>query len=191
MRVIHSAAALGFAALLAASAATAADNTDDTYGAATIGPTKRLPKGGRPWRKIPFPIIVNWNTLKIRLERSGCYGTCPAYRVELSADGTVRYDGEDYVAVAGKQETHVPVDRVRRLYEEFVKDEFFWTFNEYRTTVTDHPTYTVTISFDGHTKKVVDYVGLEAGMPEKIAALEDAIDDTAETRKWVKGNPGK
>jgi hypothetical protein len=37
----------------------------------------------------------------VRMHRSVCYGTCPAYEVELRSDGSVRFKGEDFVAVKG------------------------------------------------------------------------------------------
>jgi hypothetical protein len=32
--------------------------------------------------------------LRITLNRSVCYGKCPAYKIEIHGDGTVLYDGE-------------------------------------------------------------------------------------------------
>ena len=45
-----------------------------------------------------FPEIHDWNTLRITLSRSGCYGRCPVYKVEIHGDGTVLYDGKVNVA---------------------------------------------------------------------------------------------
>lgn len=33
-------------------------------------------------------------TLTIQLERTGCYGTCPAYSVTIHGDGRVEYNGK-------------------------------------------------------------------------------------------------
>jgi hypothetical protein len=54
--------------------------------------------------------------------------------------------------------------------------------------VTDLPTYKVTLSFDGRTKRVVDYAGQMVGLPKVVADLEDAIDKTAGTEKWTRKN---
>jgi hypothetical protein len=37
----------------------------------------------------------------IRLERSGCYGECPQYSLEVLADGRVTFVGEQDVAAIG------------------------------------------------------------------------------------------
>ena len=52
--------------------------------------------------------------------------------------------------------------------------------------MTDNPTYTTSIQFDGHEKSVRDYVGMEAGMPEAERDVEDVIDRIAGTGKWIK-----
>jgi hypothetical protein len=56
---------------------------------------------------------------------------------------------------------------------------------EYRESATDNPTYILSISIDGHTKKVVDYIGVSVGMPAVITDLEDAVDTLARTDRWI------
>jgi ankyrin repeat protein len=155
-----------------------------------MGPINRLPNGGRPQQKAPFPSIVDWNTLKISMSRSPCFGTCPSYSVEIRSDGTILYRGSDFVAISGTHRSRVSLDAVHRLYDDFGKASFFCTFDEYKADITDNPEYVVEISYDGRTKRVVDYVGRAIGMPKQISELEDAIDATAQTKKWVEGDEG-
>jgi hypothetical protein len=142
--------------------------------------------GIRPAQKVPFPVISDWRTLRIRLERSGCYGTCPIYSVEISGDGTVNYLGERFVKVSGGQTARINRKAVHDLYNAFAKADFFWTLDSYESPVTDMPTYIVSISFDGHAKSVLDYAGKSQGLPKAVADLEDAIDKAAGTEKWVR-----
>jgi ankyrin repeat protein len=60
----------------------------------------------------------------------------------------------------------------------------------YAAGVTDNPTFDLSISIDGHTKQVEDYVGPWAGMPAVISDLEQEVDDFAETQRWIKGAEG-
>lgn len=148
-----------------------------------------LAKGdGRPPEKTPFPAISDWSTLKIRLERTPCFGTCPQYSVEISGDGTVTYMGLRFVAVTGVRTAQISKQALHNLYDAFAKAEFFWTFDEYAAPITDLPTYNVTLSFDGHSKTVEDYAGRHVGMPKEITELEDAIDAAAGTDRWIKGD---
>jgi len=61
---------------------------------------------------------------------------------------------------------------------------------EYVAGVTDSPTYALTLRMGNATKRVIDYVGREVGMPASVTALEDAVDALAETDRWVRGNAG-
>ena len=142
----------------------------------------------KPPQQAPFPAITDWKSLTITLERTLCFGACPDYRVQIGADGKVSYIGRAFVAITGEHVDQVPMAAVRTLYEAFVAADFFAARDSYKAGITDNPTYTVSISFDGHTKTVVDYVGRSVGMPKEITTLEDAIDATAQTAKWVKGN---
>lgn len=43
----------------------------------------------------------------VMLERTVCYGTCPAYTVSATADGRVVFEGREHVARAGRHEARV------------------------------------------------------------------------------------
>ncbi len=154
-------------------------------GNAIVDPAFNPIVGRRPTEKVDFPAIKDWNTLSIRLERTACYGTCPAYSVEIAGDGSVNYMGEHFVAAKGPRSAKISEKAVRALYEAFRNAEFFWTFDEYQSPVTDMPTQTISISFDGHSKTVVDYAGQHVGLPKVVADLEDAVDAAAGTAQWI------
>lgn len=118
----------------------------------------------------------------ITLERTACFGTCPAYYVTLYGNGTVTYEGESFVAVKGMQKSQVDPQAVKGLVDEFYNAGFFSLRDRYEQSVTDLPSQTTSITIDGVTKTVYRY-GFE---PQKLAALEDKIDQVAETAKWVK-----
>jgi hypothetical protein len=143
------------------------------------------PGDGRPAVQVPFPDIADWSSLRIRLQRTACYGWCPVYSVEIAGDGTVTYFGERFVKEKGTHTTKIAPEKVKALVQAFATANFFWTFDRYETPITDLPTQIVTLSFDGHTKTVVDYAGQHVGMPKAIDALEEAIDEAAGTAPWV------
>lgn len=135
-----------------------------------------------------FPAITNWNSLHVMLVRTVCFGTCPAYRVDIAGDGTVNFDGHAFVAVVGHHSDRIPIESVRALFAAFQKSSFFQFHDSYQASVTDMPTYALKLSYDGHTKGVLDYAGDEVGMPEAIAQLEQQVDAAAGTKKWIDGN---
>jgi Domain of unknown function (DUF6438) len=132
-----------------------------------------------------FPEIHDWNTLRITLSRSGCYGTCPAYEVEIHGDGTVLYDGKFNVAAKGKHRAKISRASLAELVDFFRKANYFSLSDRYVYGVTDNPGYTTSISFDGESKSVFDYVGQSAGMPSTVTDLEAAIDRVSGADKWV------
>lgn len=146
------------------------------------------PRPPRPVHRTVFPPIVDWNSLKIGLVRTGCFGTCAAYRVTVQGDGTVVYDSGQNTLVPGHHVTHIAPDKVRDLFAAFQKADFFWLHDAYVSEVTDLPSYALMLSFDGHRKGVQDYAGTIVHMPPEVTALENQVDAVAGTHKWLFGN---
>jgi hypothetical protein len=138
---------------------------------------------------VPFPEIQDWNSLRMTLERTACFGSCPAYTVEISGDGSVVFSpvpvASDWLYPVMIQHSHISHEAVLEMLEAFRKADYFSLEDEYRYAVTDSPTYVTSVSFDGHTKSVLDYVGEEAGMPYSVTELEMAIDRLAGTELWI------
>lgn len=148
-------------------------------------PPERLPK-----IHVPAPPVRPNSTITIVLQRSACYGTCPSYTVAVSTDAGIVFNGYAYVAASGRHTDTVDPDAVRVLARKFVAVDFYSMDAEYRAGVTDNPTYVLSVTIDGHTKKVVDYVGSWVGMPAVITDLENAVDTLARTQRWITGSEG-
>jgi hypothetical protein len=121
--------------------------------------------------------------ITITLERTICFGTCPAYAVTIRDDGTVSYEGREHTRVSGKQTWKIDPAAVRALAKEMLDAGYFDLQDEYRAMMTDHPTTYTSLTIGGRTKKIMDYV---AG-PPRLKELEQRIDDVAGTTKYVKG----
>jgi hypothetical protein len=123
----------------------------------------------------------DWSSVRIRLTRSMCLGTCPDYTVEISGTGDVTYDGGAYVRVSGVQRSKISPESVRDLYESFVRAGFFSMPEIYCMRITDLSTTTTSIEYDGRIKEVINH---HTG-PAELRYLEAKIDDVAGTIKWV------
>lgn len=132
-----------------------------------------------------FPEIHDWNTLRITLSRGGCYGRCPVYKIEIHGDGTVLYDGTMNVAHKGKRTAKISQASLVELADFFRKATYFSLRDRYVSGITDNPAYETSISFDGVSKSVLDYVGQSVGMPSSVSDLEAAIDRISGASKWV------
>jgi hypothetical protein len=132
------------------------------------------------------PAVRPDSRVDITLSRSMCYGRCPVYKVSVSTRGIV-FDGEEFVAAKGRNTDTIDPSAVRALAKKFVAADFYSMRDEYRASVTDNSTYTLSVSIDGHKKQVVDYVGQWVGMPAAVVELEDDVDALAHTERWIKG----
>lgn len=147
-------------------------------------PPERLPS-----RHVPAPTVRPDSKVAITLERTGCFGSCPAYSVTVNTKD-IAFDGRGFVVAAGKHIDTVNADDVRNLAKRFVAADFYSMAESYVASVTDNPTYVLTIAIDGHIKKVEDYVGQWEGMPAVITELEDDVDEFARTQRWIEGKDG-
>ena len=154
----------------------------------------------------PFP-DVNREELVISLQRTASFGSCPDYKITITGDGRLvfqtipfldhddvanvhrSFSTESGVRVPGTHQTTIDPQVIDDLLAQFEQSRFFSLRDQYRAEVTDNPTYVVTIDTGNGQKSVVDYVGKEAGMPESMTALQDAIDAAAGTERWIKGTP--
>jgi hypothetical protein len=109
----------------------------------------------------------------VTLERTTCFGTCPSYKLTILADGTVNFEGREFVHIKGKAHSKVDPASVEWLVKEFIDINYFALEDEYQTiknpdgtetSFTDLPTTITTLTFAGKQKKIVDYIGA----PERL-----------------------
>lgn len=128
-------------------------------------------------------------TVTVRLERTRCYGTCPAYTVTIHGNGRVEYDGKGHVAKKGKREGRIEADAIRALALEFAKAKFLTLPEEYLEAncsryCTDMTTAVTEVKVRGVTHRVKHYYGC-GGAPKTLFELESAVDKAANTERWT------
>jgi hypothetical protein len=133
----------------------------------------------------PFPAPNSPTDFSISLSRSGCFGSCAAYSVTIHGDGSVSYKGTRFVSIEGERVAHISPQAVRQLLDRFRDANFFDLKSEYRAGVTDNPTYCLELVVGAKKKTITDYVGEWVGMPAAVTQLEDAVDQTADSARWV------
>jgi hypothetical protein len=108
-----------------------------------------LPPEDKPSRHVPFPAVNDWKSVTITLSRTGCFGACPAYSVDILGNGSVVYDGKAYVAVKGVHNATISHESLAELVDAFRKADFFSLHDEYVWGATDLPTYEISIEIEG------------------------------------------
>jgi hypothetical protein len=143
--------------------------------------------------------------LSITLERTRCFGWCPAYAVTITADGTMKFTPEGAFAIRGDGPMpslpitgRVTADRLNDLLAEFRQIKFFSLQRRYGSAEksntgpscpeysTDSSSADVTIVINGKRKTVSHYLGCGgASILDRLVVLEDKIDDLANTQQWT------
>jgi len=136
------------------------------------------------WKKSRSPDAVaftNHGITEIGIERTVCFGTCPAYTFIAKSDGSFRYKGDKYVERTGEFTGTVPVWQFHQL-AQFIMDSGYMKLEDaYDRTVTDNPTVYTTVVLNGKRKVVRNYAN--AG-PTRLWAIEQLIDDLMRKAQW-------
>jgi len=136
------------------------------------------------------------------LERTVCFGVCPAYRLRLSSADEVRFESHNRgdstrvitdTAAPGTYKALVARARAIGFYglpTEILKDSVLCN-----NRATDHPTVVTTIYTGSSTKQVSDYHGCfetveheDLAPIQKLRAFENEIDSALHSSRWVRPN---
>ena len=128
--------------------------------------------------------------LKITLERTECFGFCPAYKLTIIADGSVVFEGRRFVKQEGVTISSVSPERLKQLMAEFDRVNFFSLEDDYSeirlSCPTDQPSAITSIRINGKSKTINHYLGcLEPKVPKGLTELENKIDEVVNTAQWL------
>ena len=129
-------------------------------------------------------------TITIQLDRTGCYGTCPAYSVTIHGDGRVEYNGKSHVKEVGTREGRIETDKIRALASVFSKMKFWGIAEDYSAAkckgrvCTDMATAITELSIRGVTHRVKHFYGCGSA-PKSLFDLESTIDKSAHSEQWT------
>ena len=129
-------------------------------------------------------------TLEISFERTGCYGTCPAYTIAIHGDGKVEYEGVKNVKMVGRREGNINNDDVQSLLSLFDKANFFSIGENVSqekcncTICTDMASAITDISVAGSKHTVLHYLGCSCASKE-LFELEAKIDQIVKVDQWT------
>ncbi len=130
----------------------------------------------------------------ITLERSVCFGTCPSYKVAVASDGTVTFEGRDFVKTKGTATAQIKPNDFNNLVNEFEKVKYFSLDDKYEPgspgcgrAATDNPYARTSIQINARTKSLSHYHGCgDSEVLRALTALERKIDEIAGTEKWIR-----
>jgi len=128
--------------------------------------------------------------LKITLERTECFGFCPVYKLTITADGSVVFEGRRFVKQEGVTISSVSPERLKQLMAEFDRVNFFSLEDDYSeirlSCPTDQPSAITSVRINGRSKTINHYLGcLEPKVPKGLTELENKIDEIVNTAQWL------
>ena len=120
------------------------------------------------------------------LERTVCFGACPDYTLTIKGDGSVTYEGRQFVKIEGIRTTTISEEKIRQLLSEFQRIDYFSLNDSYEEFgATDMPSAITSLTINGKTKTVRHYHG-DFTAPEQLTELEDRIDEIVNSDQWIK-----
>jgi len=127
--------------------------------------------------------------LVISLERTTCYGNCPAYKLTIYGNGRVEYEGTKNVELTKKKEGHLQPGDLKKILAAFDKANYFsakpYTYDSCTCTLcTDMPTAITEIRAQGKSHRVEHYYGCRCA-PRELWQLEQEIDRVVGTDQWT------
>lgn len=121
------------------------------------------------------------------METTACFGTCPAYRVDVFSDGIIVYRGDAHTKLVGTYRLPSNSDlfqRILRLLDESsfqkFRDDYGWAGegeeNPCREEWSDLPSTVISLQFASNIKTVHHYHGCKGfAREEELKALEKTL----------------
>ena len=125
-----------------------------------------------------------FSDLVITMVRTACHGTCPIYKLAIRGDGTVTYEGQDFVQVKGQQTASLSLAQIQELVSAFEQASFFTLMDYTHVNTTDSPTVITSITLNGQSKTVNHYYG-DSSAPQALFDLESKIDEITNSNQWT------
>jgi hypothetical protein len=122
----------------------------------------------------------------VTLIRTACFGSCPDYRVRVSGDGTVVWQGNSSVQEQGQRTIAISRERALALLNRFLTAEVWALCGKYTVPITDNPTTSVVIQTRSGSKRIEDYA---RSSPPWFQELQDEIDRTTNSHQFRHGDP--
>jgi hypothetical protein len=131
---------------------------------------------------------------EIILERQECDLTCPIYKLTISADGKVVYEGRRFVKRTGIVRSSIGTEKLAELISEIERINYFSLKDKYSPgndcpqAATDYPTAITSVRLNGKSKTIEHYYGCSGGgdVFEKLTSLESKIDEAVNAQQWIK-----
>jgi hypothetical protein len=129
---------------------------------------------------------------EIGLERRRCDLRCPVYKLTLSADGKVVYEGRNFVKRTGTIRSNIDEQKLAALIAEIERINYFSLQDKYipgancPQVATDYPTVITSVRINGRSHMIEHYHGCSGSdVLQELINLETKIDQAVNTEQWI------
>lgn len=111
----------------------------------------------------------------LKMERTACFGRCPAYMVEVYKTGLVRYTGRQFTEYTGVYEYNIGSKKAQSLFKQFAEKRVDTCKEVYDNNIPDLPGLNYGITINGKTKEIMNapfgpkFLQLLSGEVDKVA----------------------
>jgi hypothetical protein len=126
-------------------------------------------------------VSTNYGIAEIGIERTGCFGSCPAYTFIVKSDGNFSYKGEKYAERQGEFTGTIDVWEFNNLAKFINESGYMELKDTYTRLITDSSTTFTMVVMNGEQKVISNYAG---SGPAKLWAIEQLIDQLLAKAKW-------
>ncbi len=111
--------------------------------------------------------------VSVQIERTTCYGKCPAYRLGVNKNGSLGYEGKRFVKKEGFYEAEVGEDEVADIFQDIKSLPLKEYQEKYDRGMTDVPSLIITFTQkNGKEQKIT----IRSGGPEELIQLANKVD---------------
>jgi hypothetical protein len=169
-----------------------------SFSLALLGPSAGCPSTSYSGRAVITQNIPQ--DLMITLERFRGRSTSPEYKLIITADGVVVFEGRRWVKQEGATiKSAVSQERLNQLIAEFDKVKFFSLEDDYLrdrsvcdAVYSDATSAFTSIRINGKSKTTRHYHGCSGPkVPKELTELENKIDEIVNTAQWLPDEKGR
>ncbi len=143
-----------------------------------------------PVKEVPPEIVgdptttinMQADSVYFSIERTPCFGTCPAYKLTILQDGSAIYEGRRFAAREGRYTGHVIPSTMNALKTAADSLGFYRMEDKYDRPVTDLPSVIIRVHTDQRDKQVIGRVGA----PEEFKDLTKLAEALLADVEWTK-----
>ena len=120
-----------------------------------------------------FRTLGDYKIEEIGLERTSCYGSCPAYTIKMKADGSIVYSGGEHAKVQGVKSASIDEETFTKIASFIKQIGYVYMSDSFNSPVSDNSTTYTYIKFNGQFKYIRNYAN---SGPIALWAVEQLID---------------